>query len=79
MFLSKELTSSHCKHIAQRTAGLHFTTVGVDVNVSDRPLDPYADAQSLSGVSVQDVHKVCIVRGEALLLLHILEHRPCRV
>ena len=76
---AEELTSSHCQHITQCTAGLHVTTVGVDVNVPNWLLDANTDPQSLSSVRVQYVHKVGVIWGEALLLLYTLKHRPRRV
>lgn len=76
---AEELTSSHCQHVTKCTAGLHVTTVGVDVNVPNWLLDANADTQSLSSVRVQNIHKVGVIWGEAPLLLHTLKHRPCRV
>lgn len=76
-YLGKELTSSHCQHVTQSTAGLHFTTIGVDVNVADGLLDPNADAQGFPRVRVQNIHKVSVIRRESILLLHALKHRSC--
>lgn len=74
-----ELTSCHRQHVAQRAAGLNLAAVGVDVDVSDWPLDPDADTQSFPRVCVQNIHKVGVVRRQALFLLHVLKQRSCWV
>lgn len=76
-YFGEELTSSRCQHVTQSTAGLHFTAVGIDVNVADGLLDPNADAQCFSRVCVQNIHKVSVIRRESILLVHALKHRSC--
>lgn len=75
----EELTSCHCQHVPQSAAGLHLTTIGVDVNVPDGLLDPNAEAQGFSGVGVQNVHKVGVIRRQSVLFLHTFKHWAGRI
>lgn len=77
---NKELTSicDRPQDIIESTAWLEVTPVGVDVDVTHRHLN--ADAQAKGArVGVQDIHEVCVVRGQPLVDVRPFKQRPSRI
>ena len=77
---NKELTSicNRPQNIIESTAWLEVTPVGVDVDVTHWHLN--ADAQAKGArVGVQDIHKVCVVRGQPLVDVHPFKQGPSRI
>jgi len=48
--------------IAQSAARLEVPSIGIDINMAHRHLDPNADTQCFPRVGVKDVHKGSIIR-----------------
>lgn len=57
-------SSNHLHSVLQTASRLESATIWVDVNMPHRPLDANAQVWCASGVGVQNIHKVGIVRGE---------------
>lgn len=60
-------------------ARLEAASVGVNVDVTDRLLDPNAETQRASREGVQDVHKVRVVRRQPPVSVRPLKVRTGRV
>lgn len=54
-------------------AWLESAPIGVDVDVTNRPLDADAAVRRASGVGVQDVHKLGIIPGQGVLVVRMLK------
>lgn len=60
-------------------AWLEAASVGVNVHMANRLLNPDAETQGAPCEGVEDVHKVSIIRGETSVGVHPLKVRTGRV
>lgn len=61
------------------TARLERATVGVNIDVSNRSLDADAAVWGSSGVGVQDVYKLGVVRRESVLVVCVFKGGTCGI
>lgn len=78
---SCELTAigNGSQDITQSTAGLEVPSIGVDINMAHRHLDPNADTQCFSRIGMKDIHKGSIIRGKTPARVHSFKHGASRV